>query len=72
MQKLVWAAESHDEEGTLTKVFDEEGPTGIAREILWVWKNDSKVTSEGTTKDPGTSGLAQNLKIVSFVGKDKK
>ena len=31
-----------------------------------------KVTKEGAVKDPGTSGLAQNLNIVSFVGNDSE
>ena len=29
-----------------------------------------KMTGEGVTKDPGTSGSAQNLKIVTFIWKD--
>ena len=31
-----------------------------------------KTTSEGAEKDLGTSRLGQNLKIVSFVGKDNE
>ena len=53
--KNCMAAESHDEEGTLTKVFEEEGATGSLEKSRKFERMIIKMTSEGATKDPGTS-----------------
>ena len=58
--------------GLLLKYSKKKAPPGSIEKSWEFERMIVKVTGKGALKNPGTSGSAQNLRIMSFIGKDSE